>query len=170
MILFRNGNVYESKVSAPGVNFIKLEYMSPDSLDLIEDLSQWTLKINQDIIPKWFCEDVNEVWVFSKLKEYVKPRIIKEKKDFLCGGSYVLLNGADIDTACDCVIKCMFGNSRIGGIYNSEVDKMFDKSKIRALIDNSIINEMHNNSYVGQCINTKVNKVYDDAVVQTMCY
>ena len=77
--------------------FIRFE-LSPKDGKLLTDVSTWTMKVDQDIVPAWFDADREkyEGIIVDAVRIWVEKHIIKEGKHEKSEGIYYLFNDAEI--------------------------------------------------------------------------
>ena len=84
--------------------FVRFELVPPDG-DVFSDIDTWQLKIDQDICPDWFFEEVELPKIKAAVKKWAKKHIFTDKTDLQlpAGGTYYLKN---------CKNATLYGNSR----------------------------------------------------------
>ena len=77
--------------------FVRFE-LSPRDDNLLTDVSTWTMKVDQDIIPAWFDADREKYdgIIVDAVREWAEKHIIKEGKHEKSEGIYYLFNDAEI--------------------------------------------------------------------------
>ena len=71
---------------------------------------KYKLKIDEERTPEWFDAEKQE-FVAEIMRGWVKSMIIDGEVDLLCGGAYILKEGAKINTVGVCVIKVICGGT-----------------------------------------------------------
>ena len=92
--------------------FVRFE-LSPRDDNLLTDVSTWTMKVDQDIIPAWFDADREKYdgIIVDAVREWAEKHIIKEGKHEKSEGIYYLINDAEI-TLMDNAQATLWGNSQ----------------------------------------------------------
>jgi len=85
--IIRLFNINDSQVNCD--KFVRVEFTPDDSKDFI-DIDKYKLNIDEDSTPKWF--EKHREYVTSRLKDFVKKRIITSDQKILTGGLYVVTN------------------------------------------------------------------------------
>ena len=77
--------------------FVRFELSTRDD-NLLTDVSTWTMKVDQDIIPAWFDADREKYdgIIVDAVREWAEKHIIKEGKYEKSEGIYYLFNDAEI--------------------------------------------------------------------------
>ena len=89
--------------------FARVEYSPPDSAS-IADLSKYRLTIDEQRTPDWFDESMRDR-VTSRLRDIVSRMIVTDHRPILLGGTWIIADGARIDTAKLCRIVAMHGGT-----------------------------------------------------------
>ena len=163
--------------------FARVEF-TPSDYSTIQDISTWTLKVDQEDTPDWF----NREAVRASLAMRVESMFVSDKRELLSGKCYILVEGADVAEAKDTRIVLMVGNSQVGEMAgtskvcemagtskvgkmlgNSKVGWMYEKSEVEWMKDNSKVGWMKGNSKVGKMFgNSKVEWMYEKSEVGWM--
>ena len=104
--------------------FVRFE-LSPRDDNLLTDVSTWTMKVDQDIIPAWFDADREKYdgIIVDAVREWAEKHIIKEGKHEKSEGIYYLINDAEIT---------LFGNAHATLMDNAQATLMDNaKAKLR---------------------------------------
>ena len=77
--------------------FVRFE-LSPVDGNMLNDVSTWAMKVDQDIAPSWFDADREKYdgIIVDAVREWAEKHIIKEGKHEKSEGIYYLINDAEI--------------------------------------------------------------------------
>jgi hypothetical protein len=147
-------------------DFARVEYTPPEDLSKIEDLNSWSIKLDEKIKPSWFDSNV-EHNVILKLSARVKSMFIKDERELLLGGCYILLGNSRVKKAKNVSIKFMLDNSQIERLLdNSHIDSLWGNSRIKILQGNSQILNLYDNSWIGYLLdNSQIWNLWDKSHV-----
>ena len=130
--------------------FLRFE-LSPKDGNLLNDVSTWTMKVDQDIIPAWFEAEREkyDVIIVDAVREWAEKHIIKEGKHEKSEGIYYLINDAEIT---------LFGNAQATQRDNAQATLWGDASIGNSdIFDNAIaISHKDSKVYVGKKWNMEV--------------
>ena len=162
--------------------FVRVE-LSPTDGDVFSDIDTWEMKVDQDIIPKWYDENT-----FKAVKEWAKDHIhigidnlkigagknhyIKDCKgvnlygnvtvENICGKATVrnICNNATVKYICDSVmVENIYGNVTVENIYgNATVKYICDSATVGNICGNVTV------KYI--CDSTTVRNIGDNATVK----
>ena len=92
--------------------FVRFE-LSPRDDNLLTDVSTWTMKVDQDIIPAWFDADREKYdgIIVDAVRGWAEKHILREGKHEKKEGIYYLFNDAEI-TLMDNAKATLWGNAR----------------------------------------------------------
>ena len=165
--------------------FVRFERYPKDG-NVFSDISTWIYRVDQDILPDWYVEEVDKARAVAAVKEWAKNRIhigkenlvidsgeghcIKDCKNVTIKGNAKVLQITDSD------IKNIYGDSEVGNIYgdakiryiygNAKVGNIYGNAKIRCIYDNAKIGNICDNAKIGYiCGNAKVGGIYGNANV-----
>ena len=102
-------DLYGLKEGKSGQNFVRVEF-TPNDFKTIDDPATYSLKVDEDSIPKWFDDDLRAD-VVKKLSALVRQMVVSDERKILAGGEYILIDGAKVDRAILCRIHCMRGGT-----------------------------------------------------------
>ena len=102
--------------------FVRFE-LSPRDDNLLTDVSTWTMKVDQDIIPAWFDADREKYdgIIVDAVREWAEKHIIKEGKHEKSEGIYYLINDAEIT---------LFGNAK-ATLWDNAKATLWDNAKAK---------------------------------------
>ena len=138
-------------------NFVRVEYIPQNNE--FWNLDNYKLKIDENIVPNWFNETIQNN-IILELDNVLKSMIIIDSAvDLLCGDCYILHN-TKINIILNCIIYSMSGNSVVNKMYgNSVVNNMSENSVVNNMSGNSVVRNMYGNSVVNNMSeNSVVNK------------
>ena len=148
--------------------FVRVE-LSPTDGDVFSDIDTWEMKVDQDIIPKWYDENTYKPQVVKAVKEWAKDHIhigidnlkigagknhyIKDCKgvnlygnvtvENICGKATVrnICNNATVKYICDSVmVENIYGNVTVENIYgNATVKYICDSATVKKAKGLSVI-------------------------------
>jgi len=143
-------------------NFVRVEFL-PESHSDYGNPNAYNLKVDQSVTPDWFDSAMQERTV-EYLRGIIERMIIKTPVTMLCGGSYILISGAEVKHVKSCVVKVMLGSSKVGEMLDSskvgamldssKVGTMWDSSKVGTMLDSSKVGKMRGSSKVGKMLNS----------------
>lgn len=62
-------------------NFVKVKFLSPANSNLApSDYSNWIYKIDQDILPEWYIDEIDRKRLIEEFKIYTKDNIAINNK------------------------------------------------------------------------------------------
>jgi hypothetical protein len=82
------------KDNKPQANFVKVEIRPPDG-DVFAPLKEWVYAVDQDNVPDWYVQEVDEKRARVALEEWAKDHIIVGKKDFKIKMGYFYLKDCE---------------------------------------------------------------------------
>ncbi|GHU76800.1 hypothetical protein FACS1894188_09870 [Clostridia bacterium] len=136
-----------------GTKFIRAE-LSPTDEDIFSDIEGWTFRVDQDIRPDWFVEEVDKKRMVEAVKGWAKIHILVGKNGFSVSyGTFYLKNCEQVEA---------YDNSKVEAYDNSKVEA-YDNSKVEAY-DNSKV-EAYEKSMVKAYGNSTV-KAYSNSTVK----
>ena len=120
--------------------FARIEFLPPKDHSALQDLSTWTLEVDEQVEPIWF----DHAAVRAKLEDRVRRMIIDDERDFLLGGVWILAGGAKIKKVKNSRIVFMLGGSQVGRMWgNSQVGEMWYSSQVGWMVGNSLVKKLH---------------------------
>jgi len=137
-----------------------VKFTPPEDIRDIENLEKWKLSFDIDQCngPE-FKEQVRK-----DIAKRVKKLFVSNKVDTLLGGSWILLNGAEVQSIINANIMYMLGSSQIMNLVDSNVGKMLDTSRVWRASESSLIRVMRDKSSIFNMYNfSQVLKMYDDS-------
>ena len=124
-------------------NFIRIELLPPNKNYFETDIEKWKLKIDQDILPKWYCFNDLEKRIKEKFKnEIFKKVIFINQKDIVIRQKNVYLKNSSAELHDNSSAE-LYNNSS-AELYNNSSAKLYNNSSAK-LYDNSSA-ELYNNS------------------------
>ena len=102
--------------------FVRFE-LSPRDDNLLTDVSTWTMKVDQDIIPAWFDADREKYdgIIVDAVRGWAEKHILREGKHEKKEGIYYLFNDAEI-TLMDNAQATLRGNARATLLGNAQAE------------------------------------------------
>ena len=144
-------------------NFVKVEFLPPENSNLApSDYSNWIYKIDQDILPEWYIDEIDRKRFIEEFKIYAKDNIAinqeitKKSKDYKvyinCTGS--LENKTSIEFIYNCnfveITKCFIHCLKFTSVSHFMGSVMINNScncNIQFLYNSHIFNSS-SNSYI----------------------
>ncbi len=116
--------------------FVRAELI-PKNGDVFSDISEWSFRVDQDIVPDWFVAEYEKERMIEAVKAWAKDRIfvgvdslvleggnnfyVKDCKNVSCANSTVTASGNSTVTAWDNSTVTARGNSTVTARGNSTV-------------------------------------------------
>jgi len=114
-----------------------------------DNVEGYTLRIDEDITPEWLTQDKLDKLTKS-LRHEVGKMIIRDKRDLLLGGVYILARGADVGELQSCRVVAMTGDAQVGVMRGtSQVGEMWGTSRVGVMRGTSQVGVMWETSQVG---------------------
>ena len=131
--------------------FVRAELTPPDG-DAFRPLNEWKFKVDQDILPDWFVEEVDKQRMAEAVRIWAKDHI------------HIGVNGLEINSGRGHYIKdCT--NVEICG--TAEVENIYGASKIRAVYDSAKIKNVHDLTEIGHVYGSaEIREVYGSAEIR----
>ena len=144
--------------------FVRVE-LSPPNGDAFSPIDTWTLRVDQDIRPDWFFEEVETPKFVTGVKAWAKSHIYMDASDLTLssGQNYYLKNcriaalsgNVDVFILESSSVSVMRDNSRVGEMRGtSRVGEMRDSSRVGEMWDSSSVGVMRGNSSVGEMLDS----------------
>ena len=143
--------------------FIRFE-LSPEDGNLLTDVSTWTMKVDQDIIPAWFDADREKYdgIIVDAVREWAEKHILREGKHEKKEGIYYLFNDAEITllgnaqaTLWDNAQATLWGNAQATLRHNAQATLW---GNAQATMRHNAQATLWDNASIGNC------KIYDNAI------
>lgn len=125
------------KDDKPQANFVKVEIRPPDG-DVFAPLKKWVFAVDQDNVPDWYVQEVDEKRARVALEEWAKDHIIVGKKDFeikmgyfylkdcenvtISGGTVNEIKGGTVNVISGGTVDKIKGNTVVNGIWGGTVN------------------------------------------------
>ena len=165
------------KDDGQNTNFIRAEFSPPDG-DVFAPIDTWKLKIDQDILPKWYATEIDNERFIAAVREWVKKHVITggvvdEIKD---GVFYI--KDATIKNVCgsatieyvhgSAMIKNVCGSAMIKNVCGSAtIEYVHGSAMIKNVYDNATIEYVHGSATIEHVYdNAMIEYVYDNATIE----
>ena len=127
--------------------FVRVELIPPDGVQsLIEPLSRWTLKVDQDVTPEWWDEKAYRQRVEEAVEAWRREHVftegehsVKAGKVFAYGSAKVKACGSATVKACDSATVKAWGSAKVEAYGSAKVEafgratvKAFGSAKVKA--------------------------------------
>ena len=159
--------------------FVRFERYPKDG-NVFSDISTWIYRVDQDILPDWYVEEVDKARAVAAVKEWAKNRIhigkenlvidsgeghcIKDCKNVTIKGSAKVLQITDSD------IRGIFGDAKVGGIYdNAKVGGIYGNAEVGHIYGNAMIVGSAYSDWINKTkVKTSGNAVFKDCFTKTI--
>ena len=86
--------------------FVRVE-LSPEDGDVFSDISTWKFKADQDILPKWYVEEVDKKRAVEAVTEWAKEHIFIEQDNLTLkeGGTYYIKDCKNVEAWGSATVK-----------------------------------------------------------------
>ena len=109
--------------------FVRVELTPPDGMrSLIEPLSRWTLKMDQDVTPEWWDAEADRQRVEEAVEEWRREHVftegehsVKAGEVYACGSATVKACGSATVTACDSATVKACGSATVTSCDSAKV-------------------------------------------------
>jgi hypothetical protein len=126
--------------------FCRVEFTPPDEIAKIDDLSAWTLRVDEEPAPPWY----DGAAVRARLEERVLAMFVRDTRKLLLGGCWILVGEANVFRVKSARIVTLLGSSQVGALHgSSQVGKLHDSSQVGEIYDSSQVGELWGSSQVG---------------------
>ena len=125
--------------------FVRIEFIPGEKID---DPKTWNLKLDETNPPDWWTPDLSE-----RVRDYmislVGRHIVRESRNILLGGWWILTDGAEVTRVNGARIYAMLGSSSVTMMRgSSSVMMMRDSSTVKEMRDSSSVMMMRDSSSV----------------------
>ena len=159
------------KDDGQNTNFIRAEFSPPDG-DVFAPIDTWKLKIDQDILPKWYATEIDNERFIAAVREWVKKHVITggvvdEIKD---GVFYI--KDATIKNVCgSATIEYVHGSAMIKNVYdNATIEYVHGSATIEHVYDNAMIEYVYDNATIEYVHGSAMIKnVHGSAMIKNVC-
>ena len=142
--------------------FVRVELTPLDGVkSLMDPLSWWTLKVDQDIVPEWWDEKADRQRVEEAVEIWRKGHVFTEGKHSVKAGK-VYAYGNAIVTACNDATVTAFDRAKVKAYSNAKVEA-YDSATVEAY--NSVTVEARGNAKV-KAFDRAIVTAYDRAMVE----
>ena len=129
--------------------WIRVEFCPENEKDY-GNIKKYKLNVDESSTPIWFDEERRNQ-VIEILSNKIKNSIIKDDRDILIGGTYILSGKAKLKDLVNSRIIIMLGSSQVGKMLgSSQVGKMLGSSQVGKMLESSQVGEMRESSQVGK--------------------
>lgn len=150
--------------------FVRFELYPKDG-NVFSDISTWIYRVDQDILPDWYVEEVDKALsrAIAAVKEWAKNRIHIGKEN-------LVIDSGEGHCIKDCKNVTIKGTAEVTKITDSDVKNIYDNAKVghicgnakvRCIYGNTKVGNIHGSAEVGHiCGNAKVGGICDNAEVK----
>jgi hypothetical protein len=140
--------LYKLKEGKNHDNFIRVEFYPSEGKH--DDLKSYVLKVDETRTPGWF-DDERKANTEKYLRDSIERMVVRDKRELLLGGAWILSKGADVVVTKQCRIIAMRESSKVGVMQeSSKVGVMWESSKVGVMQDSSNVGVMWGSSKVGE--------------------
>ena len=126
--------------------FVRVELLPPDGVQsLMEPLSGWTLKVDQDVTPEWWDAEADRQRVEEAVEVWRKEHVFAEGEHSISAGIVYALGSATVKaydsatvTACDSATVTAYGSATVTA-YGSATVKAYNSAIVVYPIKNKIV-------------------------------
>ena len=115
--------------------FVRGELLPPHG-DMTKPVAEWSLKVDQDITPDWWCTDVDGARARDAVDEWVREHVFTSGEHTVKDGLFYAYNSSTVKAYDNSTINA-YDISTINA-YNNSTVKAYNNSTIKAY-DNSTI-------------------------------
>jgi hypothetical protein len=136
--------------------WIRVEF-KPDNNDTLDQPEMYKLTVDELAAPAWF-DNATRFDITERLREQVEKMIVRDRREILLGGCWILARGAKVVSVKNGLIQVMYDSSQVNEMYDSsrvnvmygssQVNVMYGSSQVNVMRDSSQVNEMHGSSQV----------------------
>lgn len=142
--------------------FVRSEVVPPDS-DVFAPIDRWKYRVDQDILPDWYVEEVDRERAVAAVKAWAKEHIHigVDGLKISSGQDHYIKDCKDVEICGSANIGCVRGNATVKSIYNSAtVENICDNATVKYICDNATVENI--------CGNATVKYIYDNATVKNV--
>ena len=93
--------------------FVRVELIPPDGVQsLIEPLSRWTLKMDQDVTPEWWDAEADRQRVEEAVEEWRREHVFADGEHIVKAGEVYALGSATVEAFGSATVKA-FGSATV---------------------------------------------------------
>ena len=119
--------------------FVRVELTPPDGVkSLMEQLSRWTLKVDQDVTPEWWDADADRQRVEEAVEEWRREHVFTEGEHSISTGIVYALSGVTVKAYDSATVKAYnsatvdaYGNATVTACGNATV-KAYNSATVDA--------------------------------------
>jgi len=154
--------------------WIRVEF-KPDNNDTLDQPEMYKLTVDELAAPAWF-DDAMRFDITERLREQVEKMIVRDRREILLGGCWILARGAEVVSVKNGLIQMMYDSSRVNAMLgssrvnamlgSSQVNEMWDSSRVNEMCGSSQVSVMYGSSRVNEMRgSSQVNEMYDSSRV-----
>jgi hypothetical protein len=140
------------------LRFARVEFYPDNEKDMATP-AKYQLHIDEERTPDWFDQQKQDACA-EQMRGWIKAMIVEGEAEILCGGAYILAEGAKVNTVKNAIIHVMMPKSNVGVMWgssnvgvmwgSSNVGVMWGSSKVGVMRGSSNVGEMRESSNVGE--------------------
>ena len=128
--------------------FARVEF-KPEDKATLDQPDTYKLRIDEQRCPDWFDDDL-KAKVDDRMRGWVRAMVVTGEVPMLCGGVYVLAEGAKVVTVKNAIIHAMMPGSQVVLMRgSSQVGEMWESSRVGEMWESSRVGVMRGSSQVG---------------------
>ena len=111
--------------------FVRVELLPPDGEEsLMEPLSRWTLKVDQDVTPEWWDAEADRQRVEEAVEAWRGEHVFAEGKHIVKAGEVYAFGSATVEAFDSAIVKA-FGSATVKA-FDSATVKAFGSATVKA--------------------------------------
>ena len=149
--------------------FAKVQFSPPNSTQLA-DPAAYRLTVEESCAPVWFDESMHTD-AEAKLRRMVKRMIVRDERQLLLGGCWILAGGAYVQRVKTAKILALYDSSRVEALCDSSrVEALYDSSSVGTLYGSSSVGTLYGSSSVGTLSgSSRVEALCGSSSVEALC-
>ncbi len=151
--------------------FVRVE-LSPEDGDPFSDIDSWVLRVDQDIVPDWYSEELYKPQIVEAVKEWAKTHIHinVDGLKISSGKNHYVKGGKDIEISGSASVKSIYGNASVESIYDSaSVESISGDASVKSIYDSASVESISGSASVKSIYgNASVKSIYDRASVESI--
>ena len=118
--------------------FIRAE-LYPENGDVFTPIDIWKFKIDQDILPDWYIEEIDKGRMIDAVKTWAKNRIHIDTDNLVIesGGGYCVKDCKNVVISGNATVENIYGSATVEDIYGSAIVKNISGNAIVKYISGS---------------------------------
>lgn len=140
--------------------FVRVE-LSPTDGDVFSDIDTWKLKVDQDIMPEWYDEDIYKPQVVEAVKAWAKSHIHigVDNLKINTGRNHYVKDCREVDIYDKAIVNSIYGNSTVKYIRGSAiVNNIWGNATVEYILDTATVKNI--------CGRATVKNICDSATVE----